>query len=110
MNTESSFLSELFMSLEEWVRSPSQRSGSRARCKRLEPDDDDENDNKDDVDDDDNGGDDDDAHLCAGREERGKYGGLCSPVDGQRTLVAAQSGSSHLIFESFPNLVMSVST
>ena len=41
------------MSLEEWVRSPSQRSGSRARCKRLEPDDDDDDDN-DDEDDDDN--------------------------------------------------------
>ena len=110
------------MSLEEWVRSPSQRSGSRARCKHLEPDDDDDNDNDDNVDDDeDDDGDDDndsdggedgddDAHLCAGREERGEYGGLGSPVDGQRTLVAAQSGSSHLIFESFQNLVMSVST
>ena len=49
------------MSLEEWVRSPSQRSGSRARCKRLEPDDDDENDNDDDVDDDDHGDDDNDS-------------------------------------------------
>ena len=102
------------MSLEEWVRSPSQRSGSRARCKRLEPDDDDDNDDDYDGDDDNDsdGGEDgnDDAHLCAGREERGKYGGLGSPVDGQRTLVAAQSGSSHLIFESFQNLVMSVST
>ena len=47
------------MSLEEWVRSPSQRSGSRARCKRLEPDDDDDND---DDDDDDDGDDDDDDH------------------------------------------------
>ena len=62
MNTESSFLSELFMSLEEWVRSPSQRSGSRARCKHLEPDDDDDNDDDDDVDDDeDDDGDDDDV-------------------------------------------------